>query len=130
MKEKMAMDNDVMNRIFELQNIIKEDFGTLISFEDILMFLEDAMNFGGFQVKLLEYKLDGVKLSYSEKIRLFLSENDNEDILRLYGIINNFNDVNIESIEERLFDDSRENGPVKVKVSDKNREVLARIILR
>lgn len=126
----MVMDNNVMNRIFELQNIIKEDFGTLISFEDILMFLEDVMNFGGFQIKLLEYKLDGVKLSYSEKIRLFLSENDNEDILRLYGIINNFNDVNIESIEERLFDDSRENGPVKVKVSDKNREVLARIILR
>lgn len=118
---KFEMDNDVMNRILELQIIIKEDCDVDMSFEDILLFLEDAMNFGAFQIKLLEYKLEGVILSYPEKIRLFLSENDNEDILRLYRIINNFNGANIEGIEEHLFDDSRENGPVKVKASKKHR---------
>ncbi len=134
MKEKIALDNDIMNRILELQVILKDDFGSDMSFDEILLFLEDAMNFGAFQIELLKYKLENVSLSYVQKLRLFFDKNDNDDILRLYRITQNFNDVNIESIEERLsdgvFDNSRDNGPVKVKVNKKSMEILAKAILR
>ena len=97
-----------------------------MSLEDILLFLEDAMNYGAFQIELLDYKLEGISLSYFETIRLFLSENDNEDILWLYRNAQNFNDVNIESIEERLYGDN--NVPVNGK--QKSMEILTKAMLR
>lgn len=116
MKEKMIMD-----RILDLQIMLREDCESDISLEEILLFLESAMNFGAFQIELLEYKLEGRELSYTEEIRLFLSKNSNEDILRLYKIMYNFNDVNIEGIEERLsngiFGD--DDDQVKVKINKK-----------
>lgn len=122
----MSTENYVMNRILELQIILKEDCERDMSLEDILLFLEDAMNYGAFQIELLDYKLEGISLSYFETIRLFLSENDNEDILWLYRNAQNFNDVNIESIEERLYGDN--NVPVNGK--QKSMEILTKAMLR
>jgi len=126
MKNKMSTENYVMNRILELQIILKEDCERDMSLEDILLFLEDAMNYGAFQIELLDYKLGGISLSYFETIRLFLSENDNEDILWLYRNAQNFNDVNIESIEERLYGDN--NVPVNGK--QKSMKILTKAMLR
>jgi len=126
MKNKMSTENYVMNRILELQIILKEDCERDMSLEDILLFLEDAMNYGAFQIELLDYKLEGISLSYFETIRLFLSENDNEDILWLYRNAQNFNDVNIESIEERLYGDN--NVPVNGK--QKSMKILTKAMLR
>jgi len=126
MKNKMSTENYVMNRILELQIILKEDCERDMSLEDILLFLEDAMNYGAFQIELLDYKLEGISLSYFETIRLFLSENDNEDILWLYRNAQNFNDVNIESMEERLYGDN--NVPVNGK--QKSMEILTKAMLR
>ena len=122
----MSTENYVMNRILELQIILKEDCERDMSLEDILLFLEDAMNYGAFQIELLDYKLGGISLSYFETIRLFLSENDNEDILWLYRNAQNFNDVNIESIEERLYGDN--NVPVNGK--QKSMKILTKAMLR
>lgn len=122
----MSTENYVMNRILELQIILKEDCERDMSLEDILLFLEDAMNYGAFQIELLDYKLEGISLSYFETIRLFLSENDNEDILWLYRNAQNFNDVNIESIEERLYGDN--NVPVNGK--QKSMKILTKAMLR
>ncbi|MCI9585055.1 MAG: hypothetical protein HFH45_00220 [Bacilli bacterium] len=132
MKEKMVMDNDVMNKILELQVIIKEYYGTLVSFEDILLFLENAMNYGFFQIRLLESKLSGVTLSYEETIKRFLDENSIDEILKLYDIEQNYGEDNIEQISTCLETSScvEDDKLSKVKINKKSREILARAILR
>lgn len=132
MKEKMVMDNDVMNRILELQVIIKEYYGTLVSFEDILLFLENAMNYGSFQIWLLESRLSGVTLSYEETIKRFLDENSIDEILKLYDIEQNYGEDNIEQISTSLETSScrEDDKSSKVKINQKSREILARAILR
>ena len=132
MKEKMVMDNDVMNKILELQVIIIEYYGTLVSFEDILLFLENAMNYGFFQIRLLESKLSGVTLSYEETIKRFQDENSIDEILKLYDIEQNYGEDNIEQISTCLETSScvEDDKLSKVKINKKSREILARAILR
>lgn len=83
MSGKKGLDNSMMNRLLELQVMIKEDYMSDITYEELLIFLEEMINL--FKIGILE-KLN---LSYVEKLKIFLTQYDNDDILRLYGLMQN-----------------------------------------
>lgn len=101
-KPDYDLDDDVIARIVELQNIVKAE-KTNISIEELLNFLNSAMNYGKFQIWLLEN--EDKQLSKNDKLKKFLSETSDVDILRLFDIEQNYGKNNIESIRKTLDDE-------------------------
>ena len=101
-EKNIQLDKDVLTRLFELQNYISSERNVNISTDKLLDFLKNAMNYGEFQLWLEENRSNGITLSFNDKLKKFLSEKTNEDILQLFDIEQNYNERNIESIQKSL----------------------------
>ena len=95
------LDHDVIHKIIELQGIILDKKQKSLSVEKMIRFLNSAMNYGKFQIWLLENQIDGVKLSTNDKLKKFLEETSTDEILTLYDIEQNYDDANLENIAKQ-----------------------------
>lgn len=105
------LDHDVISKIIELQGIILDKKHKSLSVEKIIRFLESAMNYGKFQIWLLDNPIDSIKLSANDKLRKFLEETSTDEILTLYDIEQNYDDANLENVVQQT-----EKGPILEKI--------------
>ena len=105
------LDHDVIPKIIELQGIILDKKHKSLSVEKMIRFLESAMNYGKFQIWLLDNQIDGIKLSTNDKLRKFLEETSTDEILTLYDIEQNYDDANLENVVQQT-----EKGPILEKI--------------
>lgn len=90
-----------IEKLLELQTALVNERNHCMTIEEIITFLRSAMNFGEFQLTLFSYKIDGIELSLNEMLKKFLNVISIEQILGLYDILQNFNEVNLENLRER-----------------------------
>lgn len=87
------LDEEVLSKISKIQELIQTKKQIKLTEEEVISFLLNAMNYGRFQMWLLENKLNGVELSINDKLKKFLSETSEEKILILYDIDQELNDT-------------------------------------
>ena len=97
--ESYELDEDVVSRINSLQELFLNQKYQNYSDEEMIQFLRSAMNYGKFQLWLIENKLNGVELSLNDKLKRFLSETSDAQILGLYDVEQSFN--NAENLVEK-----------------------------
>ena len=112
-------------RLVEIQEMIKQERNHELSIEELLSFINNAMNYGKFQALLLEKELEGEELSFEDKLNMFLSETSNEDILTLYSTEQNYNANNLRAIDKMIEEDGSLNNSDssngKVTISEESR---------
>lgn len=96
------LDHDVISKIIELQGIIFDKKQKSLSVEEMIRFLNIAMNYGNFQIWLLKNQINSVKLSTNDKLKKFLEETSIDEILTLYDIVQNYDYANLENVVKKL----------------------------
>lgn len=121
-------------RLAEIQELIKKERNHELSIEELLNFINNAMNYGKFQAWLLEKELEGEELSFEDKLNTFLSETSNEDILALYSTGQNYNANNLRAIDKMIEEDGSLNNSdcsnEEVTISEESRRILAKGLIR
>ena len=96
------MDLDVIGRLLEIQKLLKQERQVFLSIDEIIKFLNYAMNFDEFQIWLIRNKTEGVKLSDNDVLQKFFSQITEEKILQFYDVEQNFDENNLNSIRKTL----------------------------
>lgn len=96
------MDLDVIGRLLEFQKLLKQERQVFLSIDEIIKFLNYAMNFDEFQIWLIRNKTEGVKLSDNDVLQKFFSQITEEQILQFYDVEQNFDENNLNSIRKTL----------------------------
>lgn len=95
-------DDDIVLRLLSLKSAIKTTRQKSMSFDELLAFLENAMNYDDMQVWLMKKDFEGLKLTLSDQLKKFFELKSNDDILRLYGVEQNYDQDNIDNISKTL----------------------------
>ena len=103
MRLEYKFTDDIINRISKLRALIYEYKQILLSYDEMISFLEYAMNYDEMQLWLMTERLKGVTPTLSEKIRKFFELETDEDILILFDIENNYDQENIDDILKRIY---------------------------
>lgn len=73
-----------------------------MSIDELITFLNSAMNYDDMQIWLMKQEIKGVQLSLNEKLKKFFELKTDDDILRQYDIEQNYDQNNITEIEKVL----------------------------
>ena len=65
-------DDETAQRIINLKSIIKQTKQQSMTIDELIIFLNDAMNYDEMQIWLMRQKIKGVELSLNEKLKNFL----------------------------------------------------------
>lgn len=117
MREHSDSKEQLKIRLVEIQKMLEQERHQELSIEEILIFIKDAMNYGKFQIEISDKEL-----SFEEKLKQFLSETSNEEILTLYDVGQNYNANNIKAIDRMIEEGSLQDG----ETSETSRRILAK----
>ena len=117
MREHSDSKEQLKIRLVEIQKMLEQERHQELSIEEILIFIKNAMNYGKFQIEI-----SGKGLSFEEKLKQFLSETSNEEILTLYDIGQNYNANNLKAIDRMIEEGSLQDG----ETSEESRRILAK----
>lgn len=95
-------DDETAQRIINLKSIIKQTKQQSMTIDELIIFLNDAMNYDEMQIWLMRQKIKGVELSLNEKLKKFFDLNSDEEILKIYDIQQNYDENNITGIRKVL----------------------------
>ena len=95
-------DDEIILRIWELKQAIREKKQKMMSDDEILTFLRNAMNYGDMQIWLMKEQIEGIELTLNDELKKFFELKSNDDILRLYDIEQNYDQNNIDEIGKIL----------------------------
>lgn len=101
-KEKYDLEEKVIFELKQLQNILAVEKNADLSLEEIIKFLQSAMNFNEFQIFLMSLELEGTKISLNDSLDLYFSSTSYLQILNIYDTMQNFNENNINNIKEEV----------------------------
>ena len=130
--EEVDLDDSTITRLLEAQSVICEKRNNNMTIEGLLTFIKSAMNYGQFQIWLLDNQIEGVSVTLNEQINKFLSETSMDEILKLYDIEQNYNQNNIESIRKTLECASQLNDDRTSRISNitkGSRKILAKSLI-
>lgn len=100
LKEKYELkDDNVISRLISLRNTIKTKRDKSMSYDELILFLNFAMNYDDMQIWLIKNELQGVQLTLNDELEKFFELNTDDDILRSYDIGQNCDQNNIDSIK-------------------------------
>lgn len=102
------LDDKTKEKIIELQGIIEKKKNNKLSPKQLIYFIMSAMNYGEFQIWLIDCTLNGIKLTYEEQIKKFLEVTSVEEILTIYDIEYDYDNNLIK--KDVLIDEFAENG--------------------
>lgn len=103
LKEKYDLkDDNVISRLISLRNTIKTKRHKSMSYDELILFLQFAMNFDDMQIWLIKKQLQGVQLTLNDELKKFFELKTDDDILRSYDIGQNYDQNNIDSIKKTL----------------------------
>lgn len=101
--ESVFKTEKVINKIHDIQILLLNERGIELSYDDVLKFLDYAMNIDEFQLWTLEQKYTNkLELTHDELLKTFLDNTSYDDILSLYDIINNMGDNNIKKLSKNI----------------------------
>ena len=92
----IALEEDLAIQLLKIQKLIKQERSINLTLDELLYFLKNSMNYGAFQFEMQEM------LSFQEQLRLFLKDKSITDLLNLFDIYTNFNQKNIEDIDNQI----------------------------
>lgn len=95
-------DDETAQRIINLKSIIKQTKQQSMTIDELIIFLNDAMNYDEMQIWSMRQKIKGVELSLNEKLKKFFDLNSDEEILKIYDIQQNYDENNITGIRKVL----------------------------
>ena len=95
-------DTNVILRLLDIKSILARERNIDMGFEDLLSFLDNAMNYDEMQIWLTRQNLAGIELSLNDKLKKFFELRTNEEILFLYDIGQNYNEKNFENVMQLI----------------------------
>ena len=95
-------DDNIILRLISLRESIKTKKQKSMSYDELILFLQSAMNYDDMQIWLMEKEFQGIQLTLNDKLRKFFELKTEDDILRLYDIEQNYDQINIDSISKTL----------------------------
>ena len=95
-------DDNIILRLISLRESIKTKKQKSMSYDELILFLQSAMNYDDMQIWLMEKEFQGIQLTLNDKLRKFFELKTEDDILRLYDIEQNYDQNNIDSISKTL----------------------------
>lgn len=95
-------DDNVVLRLISLRESIKTKKQKSMSYDELILFLQSAMNYDDMQIWLMEKEFQGIKLTLNDELKKFFELKTEDDILRLYDIEQNYDQNNIDSISKTL----------------------------
>ena len=103
LKEKYDLkDDNVISRLISLRNTIKTKRNKSMSYDELISFLQSAMNYDDMQIWLMEKEFQGIQLTLNDELKKFFELKTEDDILRLYDVEQNYDQNNIDSISKTL----------------------------
>lgn len=82
------LTNDILIKIWEIQSAFVNERNHCMTTDEILEFLIKIMNHNKFQMIITLYKLQGVELSFFEKLKMIFDKFSINDFLAFYDIEN------------------------------------------
>ena len=99
---KYEIDYDIAWRLLKIKNYIKNKRKKDMNYDELLIFLKNAMNYGDMQIWLYKKQLEGVELTLNDKLKKFFEIKSKENILKIYDEEQNYNQNNINEIRKVL----------------------------
>lgn len=104
--EKIKSSYDIQDentiRLINLKLCFEQKKHKFMSIDELITFLNSAMNYDDMQIWLMKQEIKGVQLSLNEKLKKFFELKTDDDILRQYDIEQNYDQNNITEIEKVL----------------------------
>lgn len=88
-------DNEIILRIYEIKLAIKDKKQKNMSIDELMSFLKSIMNYDDMQIWLMRKQIQGIDVTLNDKLKKLFELKSNEDILRSYGVEQNYNQNNI-----------------------------------
>ena len=95
-------DDNIILRLISLRESIKTKRQKSMTTDELILFLQSAMNYDDMQIWLMEMQFQGAQLTLNDKLKKFFELKTEDDILRLYDIEQNYDQNNIDSIKKTL----------------------------
>lgn len=95
-------DNNIALRLCNLKTIIYQEKQKDMNIEELITFLESAMNYDDMQIWLIEKEMAREQISLQEKLNKFFEIKSTEDILRIYDVEQNYDQSNLNGISKQL----------------------------
>lgn len=73
-----------------------------MSNNELILFLENVMNYGNMQIWLMRKQIEGIELNLNDELKKLFELKSNEDILKLYDVEQNYNQNNVNGIRKVL----------------------------
>jgi len=100
--EYNIQEDNIVFRLLELKNEIKNKKQKEINLDELISFLESAMNYDEMNIWFIKNQLKGIAYNLNDSLKKFFELKTNDDILRLYDLEQNYNQENIDSIKKTL----------------------------
>ena len=95
-------DDNVVLRLISLMESIKTKKQKSMSYDELILFLQSAMNYDDMQIWLMKKEFQGIQLTLNDELKKFFELKTEDDILRLYDVEQNYDQNNIDSISKTL----------------------------
>lgn len=98
-KKIYGIDNTyVVLRLLIIKTKLQNEKNVIMSNDELINFITEAMNYGTMQLWLIENSFEGKRLSLNDKLKKFFELKTDEEILHIYDINQNYNEQNIENV--------------------------------
>lgn len=95
-------DDNTIQRLINLKSCFEQTRHKFMSIDELITFLNSAMNYDDMQIWLMKQQMEGVQLSLNEKLKKFFELKTDDDILIQYDVEQNYNQNNIIGIRKVL----------------------------
>ena len=95
------LDKDIIDKILEIQTLLKIEKNVDMTFSEIKSFLDMAVNFDEIQTWIMLSRFDGKKLTKNDIYRKFFNDTSDDRILQLFDISLNVDEANIKSLQKK-----------------------------
>ena len=95
-------DDNVVLRLISLMESIKTKKQKSMSYDELILFLQSAVNYDDMQIWLMKKEFQGIQLTLNDELKKFFELKTEDDILRLYDVEQNYDQNNIDSISKNL----------------------------
>ena len=95
-------DDNVILRLISLRESINTKRQKSMSYDELILFLQNAMNYDDMQIWFMKMQFQGLQITLADELNKFFELKTEDDILRLYDIEQNYDQNNIDSIRKTL----------------------------
>ena len=104
LKQTYSLTEEIAKKIIRLRTTINSNREIQLSYDELVFFLKNAMNYNDMQIWLLRKEFEGDSVSLNDSLTKFFELNDDKSILRLYDIEQNCNEKNIDDVRRSITD--------------------------